>query len=312
MPLQKRVGDLTAVTGMTGADLVLVSQAGGARRASVQQLRDYLVSQGVNGPTGPPGQAGVGSTGPASTVTGPRGDTGPRGADGATGPQGAPGAASTVPGPTGIPGAASTVTGPAGPTGEASSVTGPTGNTGPASTVAGPRGDTGPSGAAGSNGTNGTNGSAGATGATGPRGSDGSAGSPGASVTGPTGPQGNAGSNGAAGAQGATGPGYQTTVTGVSLSGTGVYDPLVLSGSHDAYHLTLATGASIRSLSITGPTGQTILLLNVGTTGAATINHATGVNANARFFSPAAGNTILPQSGGSSVLHYDGNQWRIL
>jgi hypothetical protein len=53
-------------------------------------------------------------------------------------------------------------------------------------------------------------------------------------------------------------------------------------------------------------------LLNVGTTGAATINHATGANANARFSSATAGNTIVPQSGGSTVLHYDGNQWRIL
>lgn len=143
MPLQKRVGDLTAVTGMTGADLVLVSQAGGARRASVQQLRDYLVSQGVNGPTGPTGAAGVGSTGPASTVTGPTGPqgasvtgpTGERGNDGAAGSQGSTG-------PTGARGA----DGAAGSPG--ASVTGPTG----------------PQGAAGNNG---NDGGAGATGATG-------------------------------------------------------------------------------------------------------------------------------------------------
>ena len=303
MPLQKRVGDLTAVTGMTGADLVLVSQAGGARRASVQQLRDYLVSQGVNGPTGPTGQAGVGSTGAASTVTGPtgaRGSDGAAGSVGSTGPQGASvtgptggrgndGAAGSQ-GPTGPSGArgadgaagspGASVTGPTGPqgnpgeTGAASTVTGPTGapgSNGAASTV------TGPTGVPGSNGTNGTNGSAGATGNTGP-----------------------------------TGPIYAPFVTGVSLSGTGVYNPLALDPSFDVYYLTLATGAAIQALSITGPTGTTKQLLNIGTTGAATFQHATGANANARFAVPWSGNVVAPINGGNVVVQYDGERWRVI
>ena len=302
MPLQKRVGDLTAVTGMTGADLVLVSQAGGARRASVAQLRDYLVSQGVNGPTGPTGQAGVGSTGAASTVTGPtgaRGSDGAAGSVGSTGPQGA-----SVTGPTGGRGndGAAGAQGPTGPSGArgadgaagspGASVTGPTGpqgnpgETGAASTVTGPTGApgsngaastvTGPTGAPGSNGANGTNGSAGATGNTGP-----------------------------------TGPVYAPSVTGVSLSGTGTYNPLTLDGAFDVYYLTLATGAAIQCLNITGPTGTTKQFMNIGSTGTATLNHATGVNANARVSNVTQGNFLLPILGGVAVVQYDGNQWRV-
>jgi hypothetical protein len=117
---------------------------------------------------------------------------------------------------------------------------------------------------------------------------------------------------GAAGEQGPTGPAYQTTVTGVSLSGTGTYNPLTLDGAFDVYYLTLATGAAIQALSITGPTGTTKQFLNIGTTGAATFNHATGANANARFAVPWAGSVVAPTGGGNVVAQYDGNQWRVI
>jgi hypothetical protein len=159
-------------------------------------------------------------------------------------------------------------------------VTGPTGvagqagSNGAASTVTGPTGNTGPQGAAGSAGSN--------------------------------------GSNGAAGAQGPTGAAYQTTVTGVSLSGTGTYNPLTLDGAFDVYYLTLATGAAIQALNITGPTGTTKQFLNIGTTGSATFNHATGANANAQFAVPWAGSVVAPTGGGNVVAQYDGNRWRVI
>jgi hypothetical protein len=161
-------------------------------------------------------------------------------------------------------------------------VTGPTGATGAAgaagaaSTVTGPTGATGPQGTAGTNGTNGTNGSAGAAGAT-----------------------------------GATGPVYAPTVTGVSLSATGVYNPLILDGAFDVFYLTLATGAAIQALSITGSTGTTKQFMNIGSTGVATLNHATGTNANARFSNVTLGNIQLPILGGVAVLQYDGAAWRV-
>jgi hypothetical protein len=214
---------------------------------------------------------------------------------GATGPTGS----------AGVPGAASTVTGPAG-----ASVTGPTGVAG----SQGERGDTGPAGVAGSNGSAGAAGERGDTGPTGAVGSQGPQGDAGAAstVTGPTGASGVAGSNGAAGEQGATGPAYQTTVTGVSLSGTGTYNPLTLDGAFDVYYLTLATGAAIQALSITGPTGTTKQFLVIGTTGAATFNHATGANANAQFAVPWAGSVVAPVNGGNVVAQYDGTQWRVI
>jgi hypothetical protein len=100
-------------------------------------------------------------------------------------------------------------------------------------------------------------------------------------------------------------------VTGVSLSGTGVYNPLTLDGAYDVYYLTLATGAAIQCLSITGPTGTTKQFLNIGSTGTATLNHATGVNANARVSNVTQGNFLLPILGGVAVVQYDGNQWRV-
>ena len=200
--------------------------------------------------------------------------TGGGGSVGGTGPTGAPGAASTVTGPTGVAGSQ-------GPAGAASTVPGPTG----------------PSGPPGADGSAGSNGSPGAQG-----------------NTGPTGQPGQAGSNGSPGAQGdtgATGPVYAPSVTGVLLSGTGTYNPLTLDGSFDIYYLTLATGAAIQCLNITGPTGTTKQFLNIGSTGTATLNHATGVNANARVSNVTQGNFLLPILGGVAVVQYDGNQWRV-
>jgi hypothetical protein len=203
--------------------------------------------------------------------------------------------------------------------GGATGPTGATGAAGAASTVTGP---TGVAGAAGATGSNGSAGATGPTGAAGAAGSDGAAGSGG--PTGPTGAAGAAGSNGtngtngtngdagAAGATGATGPVYAPSVTGVSLSGTGTYNPLTLDDAFDVYYLTLATGAAIQALSITGPTGTTKQFLNIGTTGAATFNHATGSNANARFAVPWAGSVVAPTGGGNVVAQYDGTQWRVI
>ena len=171
-------------------------------------------------------------------------------------------------------------------------------------------GATGPTGLPGAAGSNGSNGSVGATG---PTGSPGAAGSNGAAST-VTGPTGSAGTSGSAGATGPTGPGGaggSPTVTGVSLSGTGVYNPLILDGAYDAYYLTLATGAAIQCLDITGPTGTTKFFMNIGTTGLATINHATGVNANARASVQTQGNFLLPTLGGVAVWQYDGAAWRV-
>jgi len=77
------------------------------------------------------------------------------------------------------------------------------------------------------------------------------------------------------------------------------------------YYLTLATGAAIQCLNITGPTGTTKQFMNIGSTGVATLNHATGVNANARISNVTQGNFLLPILGGVGVVQYDGNQWRV-
>jgi len=241
MPLFKRVDELTAATGVTGTDRLILSRITGP--SGTVGTRSATLAEILALATGGGGSGGVGATGPT-------------GLPGAAGSNGSPGAQGNT-GPTGSPGAASTVTGPAGS----------------ASTMPGP---TGPSGAPGSAGSNGTNGAAGSAGAT-----------------------------------GATGPVYAPAVTGVSLSGTGIYNPLTLDGSYDAYYLTLTTGASIQCLNITGPTGTTKLVMNIGTTGLATINHATGVNANARASVQTQGNFLLPTLGGVAVLQYDGAAWRV-
>lgn len=71
---QKKITQLPLATGVTGADLVPVSQGGITKRVPVSTLA-------VAGSTGPTGASGVGSTGPTGSagqsVTGP---TGPAGA----------------------------------------------------------------------------------------------------------------------------------------------------------------------------------------------------------------------------------------
>ena len=296
----------TGATGPAGADGAKVYHGAGAPSETFGNSGDLWVDtagQRIYGPKangawgtpmnlapglpGPTGAAGAGSTGPTgapgsqgqpgaagASVTGA---TGARGVDGQVGSQGATG-------PTGAQG----VDGAAGSPG--ASVTGPTGPVGPASSVTGPAGAPGAAGGSGSNG------------ATGPTGAPGAAGSNGAAstVTGPT------------GATGAAGSGGPPSVTGVNLSATGVYNPLTLDGSYDIYYLTLATGAAIQSLNITGPTGTTKQFLNIGTTGSATFNHATGANANAQFAVPWAGSVVAPTGGGNVVAQYDGNRWRVI
>ena len=246
MPLFKRVDELTAATGVTGTDRLILSRITGP--SGTVGTRSVTLTEILALATGGGGSGGVGATGP----TGLPGAAGSNGSVGATGPTGLPGAA-------------------------------------------------------------GSNGSNGSVGATGPTGSPGAAGSNGAAST-VTGPTGSSGASGSAGATGPTGPGGaggSPTVTGVSLSGTGIYNPLTLDGSYDAYYLTLATGAAIQCLDITGPTGTTKLVMNIGTTGLATINHATGVNANARASVQTHGNFLLPTLGGVAVLQYDGAAWRV-
>jgi hypothetical protein len=106
MPLQKRVTDLPAVTGVTGTDLLIMSSSSATKRVSVSQIGSFFQAAGVAGPTG--------ATGADSFAPGPTGSQGP------TGPQ--------VTGPTGIQGATGPqVTGATGATGGiAFAATGPT------------------------------------------------------------------------------------------------------------------------------------------------------------------------------------------
>ena len=95
----KKISQLALATGVTGADLVPIVQAGTTKRVLVSTL----AVAGSTGPTGAAGVAGAaGSTGPAG-IAGGIGSTGPTGS---VGPTGSAGAASTVPGPTGATGAA--------------------------------------------------------------------------------------------------------------------------------------------------------------------------------------------------------------
>ena len=77
MPIQKRVSDLPAVTGVTGTDLLIMSSSSATKRVTVSQIGAYFQAAGVAGPTG---AAGVGSTGPAGAagVTGATGAAGSR------------------------------------------------------------------------------------------------------------------------------------------------------------------------------------------------------------------------------------------
>jgi len=96
MPLQTRVSDLPAVTGVTGTDLLIMSSSSATKRVSVSQIGAYFQADGVAGPTG--------ATGADSFVTGPQGIQGPTGPE-VTGPQGIQGATGPqVTGPTGATG----------------------------------------------------------------------------------------------------------------------------------------------------------------------------------------------------------------
>lgn len=249
----------------------------------------------VPGPTGPTGVSNV--TGPTG-VTGPAGATGPTGITGTRGAtllagEGSPLSNYGLDGDWYIDTAAADFYGPksggtwgtptidllaiTGPTGAASNVTGPTGATGAASTV------TGPTGAA-------------------------------SSIAGPTGPIGATGATGPTGSTGPSGQSYTNVVaTPTGLGATGFYDAYSF-GSADIYRLSASTGVAIRSLSTTGADGDARLFVNVGTTGAITLNHATGANANARIAVPWQGNYVMAANGGSAMLVYDATAttWRVI
>ena len=71
MPIQKRVSELPAVTGITGSDMLIMSSSSATKRVTFSQITTYLQQVGIPGATGP---AGVGVTGPAgASVTGPTG-----------------------------------------------------------------------------------------------------------------------------------------------------------------------------------------------------------------------------------------------
>jgi len=257
-----------------------------------------------------------------------------------SGPQGPTGPQSTVAGPTG-PTGVSNVTGPSGPTG-ITGATGPTGSTGVrgATLLAG---QGAPLNAYGENGdwyidtlaadfygpkSGGTWGSAtidllaitgptgaqsmvtGPTGVIGPTGSTGPTGAP-STVAGPTGVT---GPNGPTGPTGITGASYtNTTSTPTGLGATGFYDPYSI-GSADILRLSSSAAVAIRSLGSTGVDGEVKLLVNVGSTGSITLNHATGGNANARISVPWAGDYSLAVNGGTAVLMYDATSqvWRVI
>lgn len=160
--------------------------------------------------------------------------------------------------------------------------------------IAGPTGPTGAAGAAGS---------AGATGATGPTGAA-------STVTGP------AGATGATGPSvtGPTGASYTNVVTtptglGSVVNVTG-YDP----GSGDIYRLSSSTGVNLWGLGVTGVDGESKLLVNVGTTGAITLQHATGPNGNAQFAVPWQGSYVMSTRGGAALVVYDATSsvWRVV
>lgn len=164
--------------------------------------------------------------------------------------------------------------------------------------IAGPTGVTGPTGAS----VTGPTGSVGATGVTGSTGAAGAA----STVTGPTGSTG-------PGVTGPTGLSYtNVVVTPTALSAVTVtgYSP----GSGDIYRLAATTGVSLQGLGITGIDGESKLLVNVGTTGSITLNHATGPNGNAQFAVPWAGNYVMDKNGGAALLVYDSTSsvWRVV
>ena len=66
MPLQKRVSELPAVTGVTGTDLLIMSSSSATKRVTVSQIGSYFQAAGVAGPTGP-SSGPPGPTGPAGS-----------------------------------------------------------------------------------------------------------------------------------------------------------------------------------------------------------------------------------------------------
>lgn len=163
----------------------------------------------------------------------------------------------------------------------------------------------------------------------------------GSGIAGPTGPTGSAGAAGAAGATGATGPtGEASTVTGPT-GATGATGPSVTGptgesytnvvvtptglgsvvnvtgynpGSGDIYRLSSSTGVNLWGLGVTGVDGESKLLVNVGTTGSITLQHATGPNGNAQFAVPWQGSYVMSTRGGAALVVYDATStvWRVV
>lgn len=163
--------------------------------------------------------------------------------------------------------------------------------------IAGPTGPTGPAG---------SNGASGAAGATGPTGEAGAA----STVTGPTGATGATGPS----VTGPTGSSYTNVVAtptglGSVVNVTG-YDP----GSGDIYRLSASTGVNIWGLGVSGVDGESKLLVNVGTTGSITLQHATGPNGNAQFAVPWQGSYVMSTRGGAALIVYDSTSavWRVV
>jgi hypothetical protein len=319
---------VTGPTGAHGADGSKIYSGSGAPASNVGASGDFWLDV-TNGILYGPKASGSWGAGLA-LQSGPAGATGPTSTT--PGPTGATGAASSVTGPTG---AVSTTPGPTGPTGRAGAtllagsgappntfgangdwyidtagadfygpklsgvwpaptidlmaITGPTGAAGAASTVTGPTGPasaiTGPTGAAGA-----------ASTVTGPTGAA-------STVTGPTGPS----------VTGPTGASYTNVVatpTGLGSTGTVTgWDP----GAADIYRASSSTGVAIHGLAITGPDGDAKLIINVGTTGAITLRHATGPTG-AQFAVPWAGDYVLDRSGGAALVVYDATSqvWRVV
>lgn len=72
MPLQKRVSDLPAVTGITGTDMLIMSSSSATKRVTFSQITAYLQEVGIPGATGPAGsgEAYQSPTAPASATAG--------------------------------------------------------------------------------------------------------------------------------------------------------------------------------------------------------------------------------------------------
>lgn len=120
-PSPIKISELTEASTIEDADLLVIvdksdttqSPQGTTKKAEVDSLKNYILSDLPVGPPGPPGPVGpAGDPGPTG-ATGMPGSPGPAGATGATGPQGIQG----IQGPQGIPGPEG-VQGPPGPQGE--------------------------------------------------------------------------------------------------------------------------------------------------------------------------------------------------